>query len=69
MNRTQPDKPQHRTWENGTIFIEDGICLIANGEGEILLADGLHHSPMWIQGQGKGGPGSVRSRVGVAGGG
>ncbi|MCY9431894.1 DUF2777 family protein, partial [Bacillus spizizenii] len=48
MKRKQLLYKEERKWEYGTILIEDGICLIENREGDILLADSLHHSPIWI---------------------
>lgn len=38
MKRKQLLYTEERKWEYGTILIEDGICLIENGEGDILLA-------------------------------
>ena len=53
MKRKQLLYTEERKWEYGTILIEDGICLIENGEGDILLADSLQHSPIWIHHKGK----------------
>lgn len=53
MKRKQLIYTEERKWEYGTILIEDGICLIENGEGDILLADTLQHSPIWVHHKGK----------------
>lgn len=53
MKRKQLLYKEEQKWEYGTILIEDGICLIENEEGDILLADSLHHGPIWIQHKGK----------------
>ncbi|WP_161477169.1 DUF2777 domain-containing protein [Bacillus subtilis] len=53
MKRKQLIYTGERKWEYGTILIEDGICLIENGEGDILLADSLQHSPIWVHHKGK----------------
>ncbi|MEC2059930.1 MULTISPECIES: DUF2777 domain-containing protein [Bacillus] len=53
MKRKQLIYTEERKWEYGTILIEDGICLIENGEGDILSADTLQHRQIWVHHKGK----------------
>ncbi|MEC1605892.1 DUF2777 domain-containing protein [Bacillus halotolerans] len=53
MKRKQFLYKDEQKWEYGTILVEDGICLIENQEGEVLLAESLQNRPIWIQREGK----------------
>ncbi|KXZ18850.1 hypothetical protein AXI59_07210 [Bacillus nakamurai] len=47
-------------WERGTLMIEDGICLVENGEGDILLAESLGNAAVFIKLDGKWQPARIQ---------
>ncbi|ARW06147.1 DUF2777 domain-containing protein [Bacillus atrophaeus] len=49
MKRKQYLFTEERKWEYGTIIVEDGICVIENEEGDMLLAESLPNAPVYIQ--------------------
>ncbi len=46
-------------WGRGTLMIEDGICLVENDEGDILLADSLGNADVLMKRDGRWQPAQI----------